>query len=321
MKRLTKLLIEVINNKSRVKELLEEIIKEENINVKLIIKEFEDPFNSYTENNNIYIKESLLENIDFGDDLSKKGNIYWLIKNIYHELSHINQEYQANQGILSDASMFYITTNLINDYLDSEDYVKNYKYQEIEINANQTAWNSLLELLENNKFFQDIIKQIHQEITRLEFQELFLNRMTKENKIVSVWELLPDNLNKVIRLKPELLTKYSVLTIFYRNNGVPKSLIETLSEINLLDYYENTKLWLNRMLFLKVINQDLDELKNSSQTIQNRYLELFNKMVIDYNLNINKLKSLDTIENNFSVQEYQKYNSIINDKITEIKEK
>lgn len=320
MKKLTETLINVITTKSKVKELLEEIIKSENQTIKLIIKEFNDPFNSYTENNNIYIKESLLKNIDFSNNLSTKGNIYWLIKNIYHELAHINQENQVNQGILSDASMFYITTNIINDYLDSEDYVRNYKYQEIEINANQTAWQKVLELLDDDNQFTDIVKQINQEIIYLEYLELFLNRTTKENKIVSVLKMIPTNLNTVIKENPQLLEQYQNLSNFYKKNGMPKSIIEILTNINLIDYYDNTKLWLNRMFFLRVINQDLTELKKVSEDTKKRYIDLFNKMSTEITSAINRLETLITPEKNFSVQEYQRYILVLNNKKNELKE-
>lgn len=319
MEKLRKILIDVIAKKQDVEVLLNEIIltenKKSNLEINLIIVEFEDPFNSYTENQTIFIKKRLLEAVDLSNNLTKKNNIFWLLKNIYHEIAHIYQKYDAEQGIISDKSMLYITTNLIHDYLDEEEYVRNYYYQEIEINANEIAWLELLNLLNNENQFLEIIKQIKLEQEKLEIAKLVLERITKDNKMISAWIIFPLNLNKALKNNPIILKKYLCLNVFYHKNGTPKSLIEILAEINLANHYSTTKLWLNRMFFLKVINQNLQELDNAELKIKKRYSLLLEKMKEDFYINDNKLKKITPELVSFTKEEYKHVTSIIKDKM------
>lgn len=315
-------IIEIVMNQGKVEKLLDAILLEENkhnhLETHLIIEEFTDLCSSYTENNSIYLKKSLLENVDYSSNIKKKNNIYYLIKNIYHEIMHIRQSQEAKQGILSDNSLFYITTNFIHDYLDPEEYVRNYAYQEIELLANRFAWKKVHTLLEKEKFFQDTISNIEEEEKHLEWVELYLKRFTRNKQVISVWKTFPHNLNQVIQNHSYLLNSYPILNYFYYMDGTPKSLLLILEEIPLADFYQTARLWISRRFFLEIITLNIYELKYHSFQVKNDYLELFQKIVVDYVTAVSRFKEISMEHDQVMIEEYEKTSMLIISKIEEL---
>ena len=319
MEKLRKILVETIRMEKNIKQLLQEITRREGkksgIPIELKIEEIKEPCNSYTEENVIHLNKILITAIDYSEEIQKKNNIYQIVKNIYHEIAHINQKREAKAGIISSNSLFFITTNLIHDYLDPDDYLRNYPYQEIEILANQYAWNQLLILLGKEKKFNKVVMKIHEEQKKLEHQILFLNRLNGNRQMQSICKLLPQNLNQVVGENPKILREYPVLLFFYYENGVSKDIIEILFELKLETIYENAHAWFYKVLFEKFLTEDSKQLVKASPSIQNRYIELLQKMVKEYIHNLEQLNDLEAIEKNFTVKEYQKIGLLIRNKI------
>lgn len=319
MEKLRKILVETIIIENNIKQLLQEIIIRENkkneTHIELRIEELKEPCNSYTEDNVIHLNKILITTIDYSENILKKNNIYQIVKNIYHEIAHMNQQKEAGAGMVSNNSLFFITTNLIHDYLDPDDYLRNYSYQEIEILANQYAWNQLLILLGKEKRFNNVVMKIQGELKRLKGQMLLLNRLNNNKQTQSICKLLPQNLNQVVRENPKILRKYPVLLFFYYENGVSKDIIEILFQIKLETIYENAHAWVYKVLFEKILTEDSQQLAQMPHNLQNRYIELLKKMIKEYMHNLELLSDLESLENKFTMGEYHKMGLLIINKI------
>ena len=115
-----------------LRELFESIkcIEEKNnsITINLVFKDLDEDVNTYTEDDTIYYNIKSIDNMIINDDFDNDLNVYSLIRDFYHEIKHVIERNNANNGIVSDSTMFYIVTNLIDEYYDSSDYKRNYYY-------------------------------------------------------------------------------------------------------------------------------------------------------------------------------------------------
>lgn len=295
---LNKIFNETLTSHNNVDILFQKIIEYEsskqNLNIKLIIKDFDEPFNSYAEDNSIYIKKSIIKKVDFSNKINKDNNIYYLIKNLYHELEHIKQQNKLELNIIEDGSMFYLITNLINEYYDKNYYLNNYNYQEIEIDANFKAWKSVIELLGNKN---KIISQIEEEISKVKLNYLLINRSNINKSNISVFDYIPLCLNEIVKKNKHLLNDYPILNYFYDKNGMDKTIIELLENNIILEFHNNCSIFIERLFFHKVLKQDTKELKMYSNEIYLKYIELFEAMIINFYDNFNYLKKYALVDN------------------------
>ncbi len=243
----------------RIENIFKQIILEEeknnNIELKLVIKEFLELANSYTEDNTIYINKNAIDNVVYNDDIDNKYNYYNLIKNLYHEIRHLIQEHEADTGIINNSSFFYITTNLIDEYYDKDDYKRNYKYVEIELDANIYAYTKLKKYIDNKELLKNIDNRI-KELNNLLHNSI---RIDKNGNIVKTYNYIPDILDNIIKNNPSILHKYSQLSLFYFSDGTRKGIIDL--DINkIIELYKDNDIFFKQMLLKDNDNKVLKEL-------------------------------------------------------------
>lgn len=324
MNELRNLLIEVTQKKERFVDLLKKIIEVECKNSHLIIKlelrEFLEPFHSYTENSIIYIKPSLLEKVDFSNRFNQEFNFLLLIKNIYHEIAHIYQQNDYKKQILSDRSMLYMVTHLIDDWLDPDDYIRNYYCQELEIDANLYAYSKMKLLVKDTVYEKSIVPFILEKEKELLFIRLLLAHITGDTEVTSILEYYNNSVKKIIISHPNLVQQHVLLKIFYTTKG-EKSLKEILQEGIISSHYENIRITVFRFLFLRIIREQIRTIEGYSPVIQKRYVELFLKIGFDWIKSARQILSghpfaMNSI--NYSITIYQQNLFQILDKIEEL---
>ncbi len=238
-------------NKNNLLNLFTSIIKEEKNNyqldIGLKIEEFDMPINSYTDNNIIYFNENILNNISISTDINQKNNIFILIKNLYHEIRHIKQKKDAKSFVLNNESLFYIITTIINDYYDETDYMRNYKYQEIEIYANYFALTKLKALLLKNYREKFILEKIDTELSVLKNALTVNRRIDKANNELNEKIYISNIMNIIIRKHSNIFAVYPQLKLFYNETGL-KSLNEILSDITLNENSNNISVFIEKII-------------------------------------------------------------------------
>lgn len=294
-------------------DLLNYIVSDENtkynINSKIILKDFDENCNSYTENNTIYLKKSLLLNIDFSNNIKKYNNIYYVIKNIYHELAHMRQIHDAEKNIINDGSMLYIATYLINKYNDKDYYLRNYNYQFIEILAEEYAYNSVLNLLSDNSILKNNINDM---INNINLHKEIIYRIDAYGNAISVFNYFPDIIKSIIQNNVNLLIEFPLLLNFFDNNGKFKNINKILENDNFIDVYNMCPRFIRYLYFNEIFTAQLDE------KFCIKYLNILKCFVEDYinsfsyllNCRLVSVKSV-----NFSIQYYEKNAKIVLDKI------
>ena len=235
--------------------------KNNNIEVNFIVKELDENVNSFTEDNIIFFNKKSIDNMIINDDIENRLNIYNLIKSFYHEIKHIIQIRDTNDGIISNSTMFYITCNLINEYYDSNDYRRNYCYQELEIDANIFGYTKLRELLisiDENKYSK-IINNIDIKINEFNNYLLYNQRINKDNKKEPIYIYLPRVMDSIIKKHSDILHKYSQISLFYFNDGKSKSIIEIVKDKRIISLYDTNDIFFEQMLLDKILNIRLED--------------------------------------------------------------
>ena len=296
----------MLNNfNNSVFDLLNYIVFQENnkymLDSKLVLSDFNESCNSYTENGIIYLKKSLLSNVDFSNDIKKYNNIYYLIKNIYHELTHLRQICDAEHDNVSDDGMFYIVTYLINEYGDKDYYLRNYNYQFIEISAEEYAYNCVLNLLTDGSLLK---KDINDVINRINLRKKIIYRIDDMGNEMSIFDYFPSILKSIIKNNLNLLDEFPLLLNFFNSNGSLKK-IDKCS----INIYDKCPVFFKYLYFYEIL-----DIKFSNDI----YLKIFESFISDYITSFEYLlnhRLIGVKEIDFSIQYYEKNAKIVLDKI------
>lgn len=296
-------MLDIFNN--NVFDLMNYIVAQENNKYKfdsrLVFSDFNENCNSYTENGTIYLKKSLLSDVDFSNDIKKYNNIYCLVKNIYHEFAHLRQIYDAEHNNINDNSLFYIVTYLINEYGDCNYYLRNYNYQFIEISANEYAYNSILNMPGNDLLIENNINDV---INEINLCKKIIYRVNGDGNELSIFDYFPNILKKIIKNNTNLLNEFPLLLNFFNSNGDLKKIDKC--SINIFD---KCPIFFKYLYFYEIL-----DIKFSDDI----YLKIFESFISDYIISFEYLlnhRLIGVKEIDFSIQYYEKNAKIVLDKI------
>lgn len=155
------------------------------------------------------------------------------IQGLYHELTHIKQYDQMKKGYVNYQAVQMATQLADMDTRKrraQKDYLRNYKYAEVELDANINAFKETQRFFE--KYLPDRISEVKPKLTKDQMLETL-----KQSSAVKIDKKknrqLPDEFNVAIldnivsKKHKKLLTKYPQLNLFYDKKGKSKDL-ETL---------------------------------------------------------------------------------------------
>lgn len=273
-----------------------QIINDSDLDIDLVFEDFDEPFNSYTLENRIVIKKSLINNVDYSDDINKKNNFYFLLKNLYHEIEHIRQK----NDILSDSKIFYEITNYVNQYVDDKYYSNNYDREFIEIFANINACKKVL-LQVNDDVYQKIADELH----NYQLQLLILERKDRNNKSISIFKIYPEYVKKIFVKKPTLVLQNELYQNLFDKDGKYKGLMEIINSGKLSTFCHKTPLFLYYFWLLELLDMDYDKISNREdydliyKSITNHFREDYTKYL------------KNNINNSFSSKEYKRIMDLI----------
>jgi len=155
------------------------------------------------------------------------GNISSLLT-IFHEISHLQQNIQIEEGIVSKNIINYIKDNLLRYYQDEQNkkfgisknssyYILNYKYESSEIDANLNSILLFLRFCSKNEIElpKQIEKILETEFSKLEVKKNF-KRYVGENIIFNSYYLsLDESFDLAINDHPEWLEFFPQLNTEY----------------------------------------------------------------------------------------------------------
>lgn len=304
-------MLDIFNN--NVFDLLNYIVAQENnkykIDSKLVFSDFNENCNSYTENGTIYLKKILLSDVDFTNDIKKNNNIYCLVKNIYHEFAHLRQIYDAEHSNINNDSLFYIVTYLINKYGDCNYYLRNYKYQFIELSADEYAYNSILNIPDNDSL---IINNINDVINEINLRKKIIYRVNDDGNELPIFDYFPNILKNIIKNNTNLLNEFPSLLNFFTNDGSFKKIDELINDDINIKIYDKCFTFFKYLYFNEILNFEFNN------EISDYYIKIFELFVDDYITSFEYLLNYRLIgvkEINFSIQYYRKNAKIVLDKI------
>lgn len=173
--------------------------------------------NALIKNDSIYIKRELILDI-------RKGNLD-ILRTIYHEVHHINQNQRLINFDFSYNAILYLMDYIICCYMDIEYYDINYECNFEEIEARVVAYDSLLAFL--NLYFPADYNKLKEEI----YEDLLYLDEQKNNiyrKVGSKFIEREELLDIIIQNNPTLLSVYEILQFYYNFDGSKKSIVEII---------------------------------------------------------------------------------------------
>ncbi len=217
---------DVPNNKQELRFILSyasnQMLKEYNLNSEvyisdLLIKDDDIVGYSYESLGQIYISKNNV----------KTSKLSKLLQTIYHESEHLIQYNMALKNPDSIKSLNFVTRQLLGKYLSTDDfdaYKKNYRYMEVEIDADDVGYSKAKDLYYNLEM-EEVVRDLKQdEYKDKNKREMQYEYCTDENNNIMPKEIYyVQNLNKIISDYPEYIKEYPVLNRLYNTNGTVKN--------------------------------------------------------------------------------------------------
>lgn len=173
-------------------------------------------------------------------ELSKMGSgiqdMDMFLQCICHETQHAIQDYVSKKES-SITALDYATHSILIHYLSTSDYSPyynykcNYKYSEIEKDANEMGYHYSSVLLSTLGLYHRMHKQNERKQKDFDSKKYeFSTKSNPQNQFVTLEEMQIDELRKIIKEHPELLNTYPVLQNFYTSSGEEKAFEKLIIE-------------------------------------------------------------------------------------------
>ena len=184
---------------------------------------------------------------------------------IYHELWHAFQLYKIEKGIIDSESIGHLERQLIEDYIDEDDYTRNYKKQIFENDSEIHGYKEAILFYE--KFLGiELIKflKISNEKRRFhENQKKYSYKKNKQGKIFLNETYITKYMDKIIKKHPELLNQYRGLKLIYDDDGNPLDIVSLNNNAKKMGF-EFEKYVIARILNLDLRKIDLNKIDYDS---------------------------------------------------------
>ncbi len=198
-------------------------------------------------------------------DFSKPYNDYnvsYDIKTImvlFHELQHLRQNNEFRDDVfLNNTTFNVIKTKILNEYLSKNgqsEYLINYKYREIEREADVFGWVQAFTIL--NKYAPDRIDEIKEvknhAVKTFYEQSVAYQKDTENNKLADIELYNVTKLTEIIQKNPNLIKKYPSLKLFFNEDGSRKNLKDLV--ITYHDTENNKHIFENYEVDMNVFNE------------------------------------------------------------------
>lgn len=163
------------------------------------------------------------------------------IHTMYHELRHQVQTKEAITGVVSDCSLAMVA-RLIMSKADKSEYRRNYRFTEIEKDANRAGWSEAIRTFEKylvRKDVRAIIKNAASYSLTESIQSV-ANEKTdnKGNKDISAYIMFRYLDDEILKHPVDYLRTFPQLNYYYRKDGKPKSFFELV-----INFQENAPLF------------------------------------------------------------------------------
>lgn len=153
------------------------------------------------------------------------------IQTVCHETRHSIQNYMAKQDPESRRSLDYAMRRIF----PQNEYTANYRYSEIEEDANKNGYDKCASIYSLNGFY-DIGRQVRDKKekffknTHFEYEHAaLLDQFGNLSRFVAKEKYNVLRLNDALKRNPEYINEYPVLGKLYNKDGSPKELSELLS--------------------------------------------------------------------------------------------
>ena len=153
-------------------------------------------------------------------------NLTEWIHTITHELQHYKQNQDMEKGKFSLSAWNYIKQRILRNYLSKKDYneyMNNYKFLEVEREANILGWQETASFLNTySPHFQNEIKEASALSTQTLQTAKYGMKSTDNNKqsLFGIEKYNIEHLSKIIKENPQLLQQYKQLNLIFDKNGV-----------------------------------------------------------------------------------------------------
>lgn len=200
-------------------------------------------------------------NQDFNDTIGYY-NISRDIKTImvlFHELQHLRQNNEFKDDVfLNNTTFSMIKTKILNEYLSKNgqsEYLINYKYREIEREADVFGWvQSFSTLAEYAPERTNEIKEIKNHAVKTYYEQSVAYQTDTENgKLAEIDLYNVTKLTEIIQKNPNLISRYPSLKLFFNIDGSRKNLKDLV--ITYHDTENNKHLFENYEVDMNVFNE------------------------------------------------------------------
>ncbi len=182
-------------------------------------------------------KNMKLEDYQKGSSTKEEYSFILSLNNLYHELTHIKQYNQCKRGYVNLQSM-EMAKQLINNKFRKgksvKEYIKNYKYSEIEIDANIESWKEVQRFFE--RYMPEKINQVKSSLDKKQMLTELVNSSAVKYTGRNKEKLLPEKvdvetMNGIMAKKSrKVFNEYPQMRVLYERDGKPKSLEKLLLE-------------------------------------------------------------------------------------------
>ena len=220
---------------------------------------------------------------------TKEATMLNLVCIIYHELWHAIQLYKLYKGIIDSESIGHLERQLIEDYIDEDDYVRNYRKQIFENDSEINAYKEAILFYE--KFLGiELIKFLMLSKRRIKMHENIKKYSYKEDKYGEKFlnEIyITKYMDRIIKRNPSLLSKYEGLKLIYDDSGNPLDIVRLNNNSKKMGFE------FEKYVIARILNLDLRKI-NLNKIDYDSYKNLVLAFV---DIVKNSLSSIDIINN------------------------
>ena len=188
----------------------------------------------------VFVSKKYLVGTNFKDNTLSQNNAQLkngrfeglvLLKTLFHELRHAVQDKNVFDKSINDISFSKSIVSLLR-MVDSSEYKRNYRFYDIEADANYYGWRWVEDAIANymNVSVKDRLKGYSDIYAAQQVIKRGMPSKTDENtKQLPIWSYTVKKLDEYFLNNPRTLSKeYSQFSCFYNLDGKPKSLVEIL---------------------------------------------------------------------------------------------
>lgn len=185
-------------------------------------------------NNSIYInKDSILTK-----------TIADLIQTICHETEHSIQRLESKEKRKTKIGLEYAIYNILREKYGKSVYKKNYRFEEIERDAEEQGERKAYEILSSLGFTKEAkeiytLQKTSNDNRRFEYDF----RIDESGKKSCRENFMFKKVSGIIKENPDLVKKYPSLGILYRNDGKPKSFREIIVDEFLINEVDKSEIY------------------------------------------------------------------------------